>query len=340
MSRLGRSQPVQPFATHGFLGNTPANGVLPGRILVVEPEDRRSQYRRRPPLDPVVLHGFLGNVPANGVLPLSSYAPKFVPLDKLVVDAVSVGVARGFVDTTPPPPPVVLEIKPEDRLRQIGRRPALDPIVGKHGFLGNTPANGVLPPPPTVVPLIDERRRQRPTLDPTLVGAARFVAPPATVAPQPPTVVENDRPKIRYGPLAAVVLNGVTAGLTPPPKPPPPIVVALDQLVTGSIDVGVARGFVDTTLPPSLSPPVVVVTPVARPRAAPETVVLTGVLATQTIPVTAPPPPVFSIRDHPRRPTPDPVIFSPLLAAITPPPTPPPAVPGTVQDMTPFIANW
>ena len=70
MSRLGRSQPVQPFATHGFLGNTPANGVLPGRILVVEPEDRVRQGRRRPTLQPFRgEHGFVGNIPANGVLP-------------------------------------------------------------------------------------------------------------------------------------------------------------------------------------------------------------------------------------------------------------------------------
>lgn len=44
MSREGRSQPVQPYVTHGFLGNTPANGVLPPPPTIVDRVDQRARY--------------------------------------------------------------------------------------------------------------------------------------------------------------------------------------------------------------------------------------------------------------------------------------------------------
>src|SRR4051812_48583065 len=137
MSRLGRSQPVQPFATHGFLGNTPANGTLPGRILVVEPDDRRS---KTPPLQAVVVVGkFVPPVtvtpPAPVVVDRVDQRVRFRPLEPLVISGALLSVAPPAV--TAPPAPYVIPIEERRRLLAV-------PNVTV-GF------DDVVPPDPTLV---------------------------------------------------------------------------------------------------------------------------------------------------------------------------------------------
>ena len=138
MAREGRAY-VPPFAAHGFLGNTPANGVTPVQVYVVLPLERR-----RLPLDPIVLKG-----PAPASAPTVSPPPSlFVLLPdrrRLPLDPI---VTRGVPDDLAPPP--ILVIPPLER-----RRLPLDPLIVK-GAIDNTPPT-VTPPLPVIV-LVDNRR--------------------------------------------------------------------------------------------------------------------------------------------------------------------------------------
>lgn len=274
MAREGRAQPIQPFAAHGFLGNTPANGVLPLETVVVVPlADERARQRPTPtavvvrgafastqavfPPEPVVVraddrrrdtpvpqatHGVddvrapqpdlvehenrrrratPDPVAISGVLATTGAAPTVVPPGPFVVPvderrrllaAAPPETRRGFDDTQPPRPTVV---PPEDRSRrpQGGgeisagiptpeqanppapfvvpldeRRRILErlqqPQTGRHGFVGNQPPNGVLPPRPSNLDRADQRARYLP-LPPTVsiagVMAATVPAAPVTV---------------------------------------------------------------------------------------------------------------------------------------------------------------
>lgn len=213
MSREGRAQPVQPFATHGFVGNTPANGVLPGRIVVCENDDRR---RRTPPPQPVVISGAYASVTAPVIFP-----PEPLVLDRAdqrgryrPPDAISISAALASVapPATPVPPgPYVVPV--DERRRFLAQLP---PAV----LRGYDDAD---PPLPTVVEP-DDRRRRRPTPDPlTFSGAlATFFGP--FVGPPPPIFVMQPVDTRRYRAPDAVWIAS-TIGATIPFIVAPPVTV-------------------------------------------------------------------------------------------------------------------
>lgn len=291
MSRLGRSQPVQPFASHGFLGNTPANGVLPPRPTLVENDGRRQIPQRLTPLQPLVSHGFLGNVPANGALPpFPTVAPLYDERRRQLPPPLPFFSAHGFVDsgvgvpgTTPPPPASI------DRVDQRGRYLPLPPITisaALQAVTGSVP----LPPAPFVVPL-DERRRFL-----TALAADVLVGYDDADPPLPNVVEPDDRRRRRALAPDPTVLSAATTASTPPFIPPPgPFVVPLterNRLLERLPTLTVSHGFVDPgPAPVGTTPP-----PVAnidradqRARYLPlSPLVLSGVL----IPFVPPPPPV------------------------------------------------
>jgi hypothetical protein len=85
--------------------------------------------------------------------------------------------ATPAVPTDTPPAPFVVPI--EERRRLL----ALLPSTGQHGFVGNTPANGVLPPPSSNTDRVDQRARYLP--QPTLVMSGVL----APFEPPPPVTV-------------------------------------------------------------------------------------------------------------------------------------------------------
>lgn len=349
MSREGRSQPVQPFAVHGFLDNTPANGVLPPvTVVVVEnPDDRR---RKPPPPPPVVLSAALSS---------------------------QTGAALA--------PPQAILVENETRQAQWTRRHPELPLVTR-GFLGNIPANGVLPQPLTVVPLIDERRRLLPPLPPVITSGATQEPPPpppavnvdrpeqreryhrqdpvvlsAALTSQPgaatltpPLAVNVDRPeqRARYRALNPVVLLGPPDDPAPgpvnvdrperralrppdpvviqgPPPPPevvaPPAPVSLDRLERRTLRPLDPISIQGPALPPdAVAPPPPVVTPLSPPRPQPPVVitVTAGFVDPGPAPVGVTPPPVFTLDRVDQRvrllPLP-PLIISGARAPVPPP---------------------
>lgn len=80
MSRLGRSQPVQPAAWHGFVDPGPAAvGTVPPRAVVVPHDPRPRQFYLRP-LVPVATSAALGSVTVAPVV--TPRGPFVVPLDE------------------------------------------------------------------------------------------------------------------------------------------------------------------------------------------------------------------------------------------------------------------
>lgn len=207
MSREGRSQPIQPFASHGFLGNVPANGTLPRVAVVVENDDRR---RRTPPLQPVIISAAYSAFAAPVVFPPE---PQFVaePIRAKAANPVQPVVEHGFLGNTPangttPPPAVNV-----DRVDQRDRYRPLDPIALSAALLGITPP-AVLPTGPFVVPL-DERRRFLAALPATIFHGADDPDPPL------PNVVEPGR---RRGlPVDPTIISGALASLIGPFVAPP-----------------------------------------------------------------------------------------------------------------------
>lgn len=250
MSREGRAQPIQPVARHGFLGNTPANGVLPIPIVVVEPEDRRRQYRRRPPLDPIVQHGFLGNIPANGTLPP---LPTNVPIyderrrQRPALDPLEIS---GALSTVPPPvvtPPAPVNV---DRADQRVRYKPLDPLT-LSGALNTQTGAALDPPTPVVVEPADRRHRRYVTQQPEFASGFDDVTPPQ------PNV--NEPARRRAIPLDPIVLTGSLAGATPQVvlPPSPTLVEPSDRRRLPTLEPTATSGFVDpgpapvgTTPPP------------------------------------------------------------------------------------------
>lgn len=212
MSRLGRAQPVPPFATHGFVGNTPANGVLPGRVTVVENDDRR---RKTPPPPPVVINGL------NAVVTVAFVAP---------------------------PQPVLAQ--PPARPRPLTLQPTVT-----HGFLGNTPANGTLPPPSTTVDRADQRARFLPLPATVISPAQAATATAPAVLPPAPVVVPLLEQRARRDTPVPIVVKGSLAFVQPPASPPPPTVVPLQERRRVQQPPVELTGFDDVTAPaPTIVP--------------------------------------------------------------------------------------
>lgn len=168
MSRLGRSQPVQPSAWHGFVDPGPAAvGTVPPRAVVV-PHDPRPRQFYVPQLSPIVISGALTSFPPAAVLPPAPVTVE-VPRRASALNPLQPIATHGFVasgvgvpGTTPPASINV------DRVDQRGRYRLLDPIAISAALRSVTAAPVVLPSGPFVVPL-DERRRFLATLPPTIM---------------------------------------------------------------------------------------------------------------------------------------------------------------------------
>lgn len=141
MSRLGRSQPIQPFSTHGFVDTSPAPPDTPARPTVVE-----NAYRRTLPLPALAINGLYAVTTAPVVGPPP---PNVIPVDDrvrriLAPQPISISGIRGF---TPPPPflqplPTQLVVISDER----GRRIYPQPVV-LHGPAFPVEVIAALPPP-------------------------------------------------------------------------------------------------------------------------------------------------------------------------------------------------
>lgn len=331
MSRLGRSQPVQPTAWHGFVDPGPGPvGTTPPQVTVVPLVDERR--RQQPALTPVVLSGVLAPVSAPAVFPP---APVVVAAERQRGVFLQPTVAHGLDEAAPPAPTVA---EPDDRRRRS--RPALDPVTLSGAFSVAPAPPAAAPPPPVNVDRADQRGRFK-TPDPVALSGALFVTPvaPTAVPPAPFVVPLEERrrflaalpPTVSAGfddvvpPAANVVgpdgrprqrphdptfLSGATLGATPAPAavpPPGPFVVPIEERrrLLALRPATSSHGFVD----PGPGP------------------------------VGTTPPPVTSIDrvDQRVRYLPQSsLVFSGVLA---PPETPPAPNVGTVQDMTPFIVG-
>jgi hypothetical protein len=218
MSRSGVSQPIQPFATHGFVGNVPANGVLPGRVTVVEADDR-SHRRRYAPVQATAGNGLYAISPQQVVTP-----PPLTIIDRqdqraryLPLAPISLSAALASVTAAPTPaPPAPFVVPLEERKRFLA---ALPPNIG-HGLDDPAP-----PPAETVEP---QRRRDLPVPPISISGVlASFPPAPFTAPPNPYVYVPEGPRRPTPQPL---FLSGALAGLAPPAfvQPPPVLVVFVD----------------------------------------------------------------------------------------------------------------
>lgn len=257
MSRIGRSQPIQPIGWHGFVdsgvgapgtGPPPVNvvplydqrqrlSVLPAIVLsgafaplsdVVRPPvniDRDDQRLRRQPLDSVVISGALAGVtgpvatpPPVNVVPFNPTRQYLRPGEQPFI------AAHGFVDSgvgapgTTPPPAAFVPLRGDQRTRYL----PLDSISISGALDSVTVAPTPAPPAPFVVPL-DLRRRFLAALPP------EFNVGFDDVKPVVPNVVEPDRP--RRAPLDSFTASPAAAAAATPPSvtPPAPFVVPIDQ---------------------------------------------------------------------------------------------------------------
>lgn len=213
MSREGRAQPIQPFASHGFLGNTPANGVLPGRVVVCENDDRR---RRTPPLQPVIINGLYATMAAPTAGPPAPTFSILADRPRAAAPIQPVVVKHGFLGNAPPngvTPPAAVNV---DRADQRGRYGPLDPIT-LNGILASlNGAPTVLPAGPFVVP-IDERKRFLAQLPSTVIHGADDPDPPL------PNIVEPAERRRRVTPdplsISGALAAFFDASFVAPPKP-------------------------------------------------------------------------------------------------------------------------
>lgn len=310
MSRLGRSQPVQPTVWHGpddavpevpasvqfvpldadrhhqrptqqpFVGvhgfdTGVAAAVTPPAPLSVERVDQRVRYL---PLAPTSIVG----IPADQFAPAVITPPAPFNVDRLdqrvrflpLAPTSIAGIPVDQFSVITPPEPVNL-----DRADQRVRYRPLDPISISGILAALVPSPTVTPPGPFVVPL-DERRRFLAALPPEFNVGFDDVAPPD------PRVVEQDDSRHRRPPLDPFTTTPGAAATTPTPAtPPPPFVVPIDQrgrfLVSlpstgqhGFVDPG--PGPVGTTPPPVLN--------VDRPRLDPRYTPLQAVSASGRAP--------------------------------------------------------
>lgn len=155
MSRLGRSQPIPPFAAHGFVDPGPGPvGTTPANTVVIENDDRR---RRTPPLQPVVINGLYATVLTLTVMPPFPTVAIFPDRPRSLSPLQPVS-EHGFVDPGPGPvgtvPPPITNV---DRVDQRVRYRPLDPYAVSAALLSvQLPA--VLPTGPFVVPLTERSR--------------------------------------------------------------------------------------------------------------------------------------------------------------------------------------
>lgn len=303
MSREGRSQPIQPFASHGFLGNVPANGTLPRVAVVVENDDRR---RRTPPLQPVIISAAYSAFAAPVVFPPG---PQFVaePIRAKAANPVQPVVEHGFLGNTPAngttPPPVVNV----DRVDQRGRYRPLDPIALSAALLGITPP-AALPTGPFVVPL-DERRRFLAQLPPTILHGADDPDPPL------PNVVEPERR--RRVSIDPTIISGALASLIGPFVAPPepqsvePAALQRRRLTPDPLSIS---GALIAFFGPFVAPPaalVVSATDDGKRRVVPQPISISGVLAPFFPVLVAPPAPLVVVgEDGRRRLVPQPIVLA------------------------------
>jgi hypothetical protein len=337
VSRLGRSQPIQPFSSHGFLGNVPPNGVLPGRVVVVENDERQLRRRRLPepvsinglyaisvaqtiapppsqfvaepergkarlPVPPVAVHGLLDSgVGVPGITP-----PASVNLDRPDRPrnvAPQPTVDSGFDDSTPQQPEV---FEPEDRRRRYWPLPS----ISVSGVLASFLQLFVSPPPPVVV---DATPRGRATAIPDAKTSHGFVdsgvGVPGTTPPLPVSIDRADQ-RVRFRPLDAITLNGLLASLVsaPPATPPGPFVVPLEERrrFLAALPASATHG-VDDAVP---QPADVFEPEDRRRRYQPlQPLVISGVLAPFFPPFVQPPAPLVVFIDGIRRLVPQPVVL-------------------------------
>lgn len=171
MSREGRSQPIQPVVQHGFLGNTPANGTLPGQIIVSENDDRR---RRTPPLQPVIVNGLYATVVVASV----TAPPPAVVVENdrrrlpLTPSIVLSGVLAPPTPATVMPPPVSIVEVDDRRKRVLAAFPEI-----RRGY------DDAAPPLPEVV---EQPPRRTFVLQPVVVsGVLGFTVVTVTLPPKP-----------------------------------------------------------------------------------------------------------------------------------------------------------
>jgi hypothetical protein len=202
MSRLGRSQPIQPFSSHGFLGNVPANGVLPPAPVVVERERRRDSAPVAISVNGLyAIQAPVSAIPNPVFVALIDERRRRVGLDPISFSGASkVSSGVGTPGTTPPGPFVI----PLDERRRFL---AALPTTSSHGY------DDVEPPRATVVE--GDRRRPR-TPDPLqLSGVLAPFLPPFAKPPGPVVVLGEDGRLRRVRSLDPIVLSGALALFVP-----------------------------------------------------------------------------------------------------------------------------
>lgn len=255
MSREGRSQPIQPFAAHGFLGNTPANGVLPPRTVVVVEIERR----RTLPLPATVLFGAVSTVTPTATPPapvvVENVKQRQLAQPPVTADA-PYQLPNGVGDPgTAPPAPLGI-----DRVDQRHRYRPLDPIILSAALAGFTTAPAATPPGPFVVPL-DERRRFLAQLPPTVQHGYDDTDPPL------PTVVGPDDRTRKIRVPDPTVLVGPAPDTTQQAAPPAPTVVLVDGVRRLLPQTTFQHGYLDPGPGPvGTTPPPVNVTPLVERR--------------------------------------------------------------------------
>ena len=344
MSREGRSQPIQPFATHGFVDPGPGPvGTTPPPVTVVPLIDERQ--RQRLTLPSIVISGALLSVTAPTIFPPESLIVPLAERRRSLEEQPT--AAHGFELESPPEPTVA---EPDDRRRRF--RLPLDPIVIS-GVYAGLPAPSALPPPPNIIPLnergrfpvippatsihgfsdpgpgpvgttppsatnvdrADQRVRYKP-LDPIVISGvlAGLPAPPPDTPPEP-TVVDRGDQRNRYLPLAPIVLSAALLGVpTTPDVPPPPLIVPADERrrFLTFLAPQDAHGFDDIAPPPpNVSEP-------QRRRYPPlDSVTLNGELAGLAPPAATPPEPIIVEFVSARRRTPEAISISGVLAGLS-----------------------
>lgn len=210
LSRDLRRQPVQPFSAHGFLGNIPANGVLPRPrpLTVVDRVDQRARFL---PLPAIVLRGVLvssgvgvpGTVPPRPVnVDRVDQRHRYRPLDPAVFDGLL--ASSGPAPTVTPPGPFVVPL--EERRRFLS---ALPPTTLRG-------VDDVLPPRPASVEPDDRQRRLRPPVAPQALSGAYILLLAPFVAPPAPLSLDRVDQRGRYRSVDPTVLSGILASVTHP----------------------------------------------------------------------------------------------------------------------------
>lgn len=172
MSREGRSQPVTPIASHGFVDPGPAPvGTTPPPATVIENDDRR---KRLAVPQAIVLSGVLaGTVVTTSPSPP---APLIVPLDERGRRASLqlATVAHGY-DNVVPTLPEIIESVNRQRWQAI-------PPLSISGVLATSFIVAFISPPKASVVEYDARRQRYPSLDPIALSAALHAVPGSIVS--------------------------------------------------------------------------------------------------------------------------------------------------------------